>query len=558
MAADFTPRRLRRKTVSVKPAPQPPRDERWPVPTGLLADSLPQIVWTASGDGQWRSLNARWTERTGATVEQGIGQGWLASVHPDDAEFCALAWIESVRTGYAFEVEARLVSAGGGYRWHLGRAHPAPQDTPGDVRWIGSWTDIEELKRTQGLDELALKQDQAARAEAEAANRAKDEFLAMISHELRTPLGAILIWSQLLRNEKMDEAGMARALGMIERSTKTLAKLIDDLLDVSRIIAGKLRLDSRTVQLGPVIEAAVEAAQPDAQAKGVRLERALPPAMISVDGDPVRLQQVVGNLLSNAIKFTPEDGRLHVALEATGTHARITVTDTGAGINAEFLPYIFERFRQADTTSTRRNKGLGLGLAISRHLIELHGGTIEAASPGEGHGSTFTVTVPLLRATAAEAPAPPAVRAEGWAAQGGTLDGVRVLVVDDESDARDALALVLERCGARVTVAGSAAEALGAWNRETPDVLLSDIAMPGEDGYSLIRKIAASHPDSRPLAAAAVTAYATSEDRQRALEAGYRDHLTKPVDPGTLVATVARLAGRALPLRPSIYPSLGA
>jgi CheY-like chemotaxis protein len=271
----------------------------------------------------------------------------------------------------------------------------------------------------------------------------------------------------------------------------------------------------------------------------------------------VRLQQVIGNLLANAVKFTPDGGRLRVAVDTTGTHARITVTDTGAGINAEFLPYIFERFRQADASSTRRNKGLGLGLAISRHLVELHGGTIEAASPGEGRGSTFTVSVPLERDAAAEVP-PPAVRADGWPAQGGSLDGVRVLVVDDESDARDALALVLERCGARVTVAGSAAEALAAWRRDSHDVLLSDIAMPGEDGYSLIRKIAATRPDARPVPAAAVTAYATSEDRQRALEAGYRDHLSKPVDPGALIATVARLAGRPLPMRASIYPSLGA
>jgi CheY-like chemotaxis protein/two-component sensor histidine kinase len=340
---------------------------------------------------------------------------------------------------------------------------------------------------------------------------------------------------------------------MIERSTKTLAKLIDDLLDVSRVIAGKLRLDSRPVQLGPIIEAAVEAAQPDAEAKTLRVERRVWPSTLIVSGDPVRLQQVVANLLSNAIKFTPEGGRLHVGLESTGTHARISVTDSGAGISAEFLPYIFERFRQADSTSTRRNKGLGLGLAISRHLVELHGGTIEAASPGEGHGSTFTVTVPLLPTVASDAPAPPAVRAEGWPAQGRTLEGLRVLVVDDESDARDALALVLERCGASVTVAASAPEALAAWQRESHDVLLSDIAMPGEDGYSLIRKIATSRSDARPLPAAAVTAYATTEDRQRALEAGYRDHLTKPVDPGALVATVARLAGRPLPPRGSLF-----
>jgi CheY-like chemotaxis protein len=272
----------------------------------------------------------------------------------------------------------------------------------------------------------------------------------------------------------------------------------------------------------------------------------------------VRLQQVVGNLLSNAVKFTPQGGRLAVSVESTPTHARITVTDSGAGIQAEFLPFIFERFRQADTTSTRRNKGLGLGLAISRHLVELHGGTIEASSAGEGHGSTFTVSVPLLRAAAADVAGQPAVRSEGWPVQGGSLEGVRVLVVDDESDARDALALVLERCGARVTVAASAAEALTAWRREPHDVLLSDIAMPGEDGYSLIRKITGSRTDGRPVPAAAVTAYATTEDRQRALEAGYRDHLSKPVDPGALVATVARLAGRNPTLRGTVYPSLRA
>ena len=523
----------------------------------MLADGLPDIVWTAGPDGQWQYLSARWRERTGLTAEQGRGSGWRAGLHPDDAERCARAWAEAVRARRPFEREARLVAAGGGYRWHLGRARAVPQPDGDGVRWIGSWTDIEELKRAQGLDEQALKHDQAAREEAEAANRAKDEFLAMISHELRTPLGAILIWSQLLRNDRMDEAGMTRALGMIERSTKTLAKLIDDLLDVSRIIAGKLRLDSRPVQLGPVVDAALESAQPDAEAKGLRVERALSPATLSVAGDPVRLQQVVANLLANAIKFTPEGGRVEVGLESTGTHARITVTDTGAGINAEFLPYIFERFRQADSTSTCRNKGLGLGLAICRHLVELHGGTIEASSPGEGHGSTFTVTVPLLRAGVADAPSRPAVRGAAWPAMGRSLEGVRVLIVDDESDARDALALVLERCGARVTSAASAAEALAAWQRESPDVLLSDIAMPGEDGYSLIRKIATAHPDVRPLPAAAVTAYATTEDRQRALEAGYRDHLTKPVDPAALVATVARLAGRPLPSGGSPYPVLG-
>ncbi|HVR71208.1 MAG TPA: ATP-binding protein [Vicinamibacteria bacterium] len=528
-----------------------------PVSLANLADNLPQIVWTARADGAWDYVNARWTEHTGLSAEQGLGLGWQQGLHPDDAHRCAEAWADATRTGRPFEAEARLVTAGGQYRWHLARARPVADSGDGALRWLGSWTDIEDLKRAQGLDAQARRRGESARDEAEAANRAKDEFLAMISHELRTPLGAILIWSQLLRDEKMDEAGMARALGMIERSTKTLAKLIDDLLDVSRIIAGKLTLESRAVQLGPVVEAALGAAQPDVEAKGLRLELVTPAGAVNVCGDAVRLQQVLGNLLSNAVKFTPDGGRLRVALETTPTHARITIADTGMGINPEFLPFIFERFRQADTTSTRRNKGLGLGLAISRHLVELHGGTIEASSPGEGQGSAFAVTVPLARSAAGDVPAAAAVRSDGWPAQGRSLEGVRVLVVDDESDARDALALVLERCGARVTAVASAAEALGAWRREPYDVLLSDIAMPGEDGYSLIRKIATAGSDARPLPAVAVTAYATSEDRQRALEAGYRDHLTKPVDPGALVATVARLAGRPLPSRAPLYPSLG-
>ena len=534
-----------------KPAP----DRAATRETVLSPDELPQVAWIATPDGNCEDVNARWSECTGRAAEQARGMSWLSCVHPEDRANCAEAWQRAVRSGERLDIEARLVQAAGGYRWHLGRARPVRDGEGRLVRWVGTWTDVDDLKRLNALDAQAQLNAQAARAEAEAANRAKDEFLAMISHELRTPLGAILIWSQLLRNEQMDEAGMARALGMIERSTKTLTKLIDDLLDVSRIIAGKLRLEVRPVQLGPVVEAALEAAQPDAEAKSLRIERRIDAKPLTVSGDPVRLQQVVGNLLSNAIKFTPEGGRLELRLEATGTHARIMVTDTGSGISPDFLPYIFERFRQADSTSTRRNKGLGLGLAISRHLVELHGGTIEASSPGEGQGSTFTVTVPLLRSAVEELTPTPAARPEGWPVQGQVLSGVRVLVVDDESDARDALALVLERCGARVTVAASVADALAAWQRDPHDVLLSDVAMPGEDGYSLVRKIQTiARASGQAVPAVAVTAYASAEDRERALQAGYQDHLCKPVDPGALITAVARLAGRQPPRGPR-YPA---
>jgi signal transduction histidine kinase len=389
--------------------------------------------------------------------------------------------------------------------------------------------------------EEATRREQKARLDAEAANRAKDEFIAMISHELRTPLGAILIWAQLLRAEELDVSATARAVGMIERSTKTLAQLIDDLLDVSRIIAGKLTYEARPVDLRYVVEAALDAAQPAAQSKGVTVERAIEPGVPPISGDASRLQQVVGNLLANAIKFTQEGGRIEAALERSEGRARVRVRDTGAGIKAEFLPYIFERFRQADSTSTRKQKGLGLGLAIARHIVEMHGGSIEAASAGEGHGSTFTVTLPLsLREDDGVA----AGRPEGDDTKPAetTLAGMRILVVDDEDDAREAMAVLLGQAGAVVDSVGSVAEAMDLLRERPPDVLLSDIAMPGDDGYALIRQVRALAADrGGRVPAAALTAYATLEDRRKALLAGYNEHIAKPVDPTRLIATVVSL-----------------
>ncbi len=386
----------------------------------------------------------------------------------------------------------------------------------------------------------ATRREQQARLDAEAANRAKDEFIAMISHELRTPLGAILIWAQLLRAEELDANATARAVGMIVRSTKTLAQLIDDLLDVSRIIAGKLTFEAHPVDLRFVVEAALDAAQPAAQARGVVIERQIETGVPPVSGDAGRLQQVVGNLVANAIKFTPEGGRIEAALERSGTRARVRIRDPGSGISAEFLPFIFERFRQADTTSTRKQKGLGLGLAIARHIVELHGGSIEAASPGEGQGSTFTVTLPLsLRGEEVRAVAAPEDDADAAASR---LAGVRILVVDDEEDAREAMVVLLTQAGARVQSVGSAAEAMDLMRAQPPDVLLSDIAMPGEDGYALIRRVRELAADrGGRIPAAALTAYASLEDRRKALQAGYNEHLPKPVDPRRLIATVAGL-----------------
>ena len=396
----------------------------------------------------------------------------------------------------------------------------------------------------------ALQREQEARKDAEATNRLKDEFLATLSHELRTPLNAIIGWAHLLRTGTLDEATAGRALETIDRNAKAQNQLINDILDVSRIITGKLHLTLQPLDPGAVLETALETVRPTAEAKQIQIEASLEPQVGMVSGDPDRLQQVLWNLLSNAIKFTPKGGRVQVRMRRVDPQVSIVVSDSGPGISAEFLPHVFERFRQGDASTTRSQMGLGLGLAIVRHLVELHGGTVEASSPGEGQGSTFSVQLPLLPATrtgaskgsaAAGAEAPAAVPAGA----GPRLDGLRVLLVDDDTAGREATATSLQAMGARVTVAGSAAEALEALRRERPDVLLSDIEMPGEDGHTLIRKVRALAPEEGgDVPAAALTAYARGEDRQKALQAGFQVHVAKPVQPEELAALVADLAAR--------------
>lgn len=390
---------------------------------------------------------------------------------------------------------------------------------------------------------------QRARADAEQANRAKDEFLATVSHELRTPLNAIIGWAHMLRKNRFDEATTKRAMETIERNAKSQARLIEDILDVSRIITGKLRLDVHPIELASVIEAAIDAVRPATDAKEIRLQTILDPRAGPVSGDPNRLQQVVWNLVSNAAKFTPRGGRIQVRLERVNSHIEITVSDTGQGIPADLLPYVFERFRQGDSSSTRIHGGLGLGLAIVRHLVELHGGTVHASSPGAGQGTTFTVRLPLLvwhrDAKDGERTYPTA--SNSGALEGvPSLEGLRVLVVDDEPDTREMLKLMIEQFDAEVQVCASSAEAIAALDQWKPNVLVSDIEMPGEDGYSFIRKIRALEPErGGTIAAVALTAYARTEDRMRSLAAGYQVHLAKPVTPIELALVIANLAGRS-------------
>jgi signal transduction histidine kinase len=389
-----------------------------------------------------------------------------------------------------------------------------------------------------------------ARAEAEEAGRVKDEFLATLSHELRTPLNAILGWAHMLRDPRLPDERRQAAIETIVRNAQSQEQLISDILDVQRIMAGKIRLNLRSVDLGNIVRAAAETVQPSAESKGVRLQLLLDLDVTPIWGDPDRLQQIVWNLLSNAIKFAPQGGRVQVRLSKSATHCDLVVEDNGPGIAPEFLPFVFERFRQADSSTTRTHKGLGLGLAIVRSLVEMHGGTIEAGNVSDNGrtGAMFTIRLPqqVARTTQpasgeGDAPADTAV----WLGDAPSLDGIRVLVVDDDHDARDLLTTILQRCGAKVAVASSAAEGFDLLSVERPDVLLSDIEMPDEDGYMFIKRVRALDGKAGgDVPAAALTAYASTGDRMKVLGAGFNMHVAKPVQPAELATIVANLAGR--------------
>jgi signal transduction histidine kinase/ActR/RegA family two-component response regulator len=394
----------------------------------------------------------------------------------------------------------------------------------------------ERLQRELEDRKQSLAREHIARAEAESANRMKDEFLATVSHELRTPLNAILGWAHILRAGAPDEATMARGMEVIERNAQAQAQLVEDILDASRVITGSLRLTRGRVDLAAVINTATDSVRLSAEAKGIELVVVVDPAARQISGDAGRLQQMVWNLLSNAVKFTSRGGRVEVRLARTDGHAQIQVTDTGAGIAPQFLPFIFDRFRQADSTITRRHGGLGLGLAIVRHLAELHEGTVHAESAGEGYGSTFVIRLPVGAVPVAR----PADSAPPGAAA--PLQGVQLLVVDDDQDALDMLSLLLGEAGASVRTATSAAEALTLLRWIRPDVLLSDLAMPDEDGYSLIRSLRAlERPSGRRTPAVALTAYVRVQDRARAVDAGFDVFVEKPVDPDELLSVIGGL-----------------
>jgi PAS domain S-box-containing protein len=507
-----------------------------------IVETAQEGIWLIDAEGHTTYANPRMAEMFGYTVEELVGRNAFDLVHPDEIDRAQEQWNARMQ-GRADRLEFVFVRKDGSLVWAQCSATPMLDERGGFKGACAMVMDVTDSKRAEAEREQLLAREQAARAEAEAANRTKDEFLATVSHELRTPLNAMLGWVHLLRSGSLDAKMTERAMETIERNIQAQAQIIDDILDVSRIVRGSLTLNVRAVDLAAVLHQAVESLGPAAQAKGIALRIELEAAESHVTGDPDRLQQVAWNLLSNAIKFTPRGGEVAVRLSREGDDLRFEVSDTGEGITPEFLPHVFERFRQENGSTTRVHGGLGLGLAIVRHLVELHGGTVEAESAGQERGSRFTVTLP------AQPPGPALVSRmtedPGRGAPSLPLSGLRLLLVDDDLDTCEAMAYLLAQAGARVVTASSVPEALNEFERSRPDVLVSDIGMPDRDGYDLLRQVRMRSPErGGGIPAVAMTAYARPEDRVRALAAGFQEHVPKPVDPGDLVTVLARLAGR--------------
>ncbi len=572
-----------------------------------LSTCSPVGIFETDTEGDCKYTNPRYQAICGLKASESLEKRWLESVHLEDKERAIASWSAYINEGREYSEEFRFQAAHGNIRWVQVRSSPMLSSQGDLLGYVGTLEDITERKQAEEVHAQVIR-EQTARQEAEAANRMKDEFLAVLSHELRTPLTSMLGWSKILRTKKLDEKATSRALEAIERNAISQMQLIEDILDVSRIIRGQLRLNVSAVNLISVMEAALEAVRPLAEPKDIQLNTVLDTSIGSVYGDPARLQQIVWNLLTNAIKFTPKGGRVEVRLSkhfglpisdlgVSGTstslsttqsnefgfeslsenldssnteesnnlksvlensdgrepslklsaksqnsksqYAQIKVIDTGIGISSEFLPKVFERFRQADSTTTRSHNGLGLGLAIVRHLVELHKGTIFAQSLGTGQGATFTVRLPLLQDNRGNREATGKISSSVASTP---LAGLRVLVVDDETDTRNFLSFMFEEYGAFATAVGSVDEALVVLEQAKPDILVSDIGMSEQDGYTLIRKLRSLEPEKGGcIPAIALTAYTREEDRLEALRAGFQQHLSKPIDPNKLISAVVNV-----------------
>ncbi|OUL31521.1 hybrid sensor histidine kinase/response regulator [Nostoc sp. T09] len=543
-----------------------------------LCASSPIGIFLTDIYGNCTYTNRRYQTILGISGEECLAKGWLRSLAPQDREKIFADWSTYTQEGREYYNEFSILTPERIVRWLTLRSSPMLSDQGEVIGYVGTVEDISDRKQAEE-ERAKLIREQAALKEAEATNRMKDEFLATLSHELRTPLNSILGWSKLLRNRKLDEKATARALETIERNALLQEQLIEDILDVSRIIRGKLFLNICPVNLVSVIDTAVDTVRLQAEAKNILFEFVIAPTEAAkiaekkkiqsksqnnghvsvsnhlaspfmVSGDPDRLQQVVWNLLTNAIKFTPQNGRVEIRLstirgkETKDGYAQIQVSDTGIGIKPDFLKYVFDRFRQADGSTTRSHTGLGLGLAIARHLVELHHGTIHAESPGEGKGATFTVKLPLLQTKPQESQETEESKETASVSLPPLrLNNLRLLVVDDDTDTRHFLTVALQQAGAVVRAVTSVNEALSAIQEYLPDILISDIGMPEEDGYTLIRKLRLLKPEQGGrIPAIALTAYAREEDTTQALEAGFHMYAAKPVEPATLISMVVKLS----------------
>ncbi|HLM61055.1 MAG TPA: ATP-binding protein, partial [Pyrinomonadaceae bacterium] len=512
-----------------------------------IFENSPDCVHILELDGTVYNLNAHGLElmEIDSSTDY-VGKNWM-DFWVDEIKEDAHEALEEAARGKTVELEGlRKTMKGTPKYWHASVAPIFDADGK-PYRIISTSRDITDRREAERERERLLKNEQTARKEAEIANRLRDEFLATVSHELRAPLNSILGWARLLEKGKLDETTAGKAINTIVRNAESQNRLIEDLLDVSRIISGKLRLEVMTIKPINVVESALETVRPAAEAKGIKIEIKGEGDISHISGDPNRLQQVIWNLLSNAIKFTPPEGEVKLEIDREEDFVEIRVKDTGVGIKEEFLPHVFDRFRQADASSIRKFGGLGLGLAIVRHITEMHGGTVHVHSAGENKGSTFVVRLPLIIQSKEQEEAMELRRSAQTLETDSklSLDGMLILVVDDEEDTRQLLVQSLTFYGATVITAESAAEAFEALQDKNPDLMVSDIGMPDEDGYSLIRRIRAlSNKQQRDTPAVALTAFTRAQDRMRALTSGYQNHVAKPVEPDELATVIASLTGR--------------
>ncbi len=509
-----------------------------------IANLVPDLLWSSRPDGTTDWYNQRWLEYTGQTFEQAISGTWADTIHGDDREISARRYREAIQSGTPLQLEHRICRADGTCRWFLIRAEPL-RDDAGDISaWLGSATDINEQRAALESSKQHEESQRRSRAVAEDANRLKDDFLATLSHELRTPLGSILLWTQLLL-QKPESRPLAEELNLILSSARSQKTLIEDLLDMSRITNGTLRLEMEEVDLLATLRESVDNVRLDAKEKGINLNVSLDQKIGIVHVAPDRIRQVLWNLLSNAIKFTPPGGTVELSARRPDGYIEIKVTDTGAGISPDFLPHIFERFRQADSSHTRSAGGLGLGLAIVKQLVELHGGTISVTSAGLNKGANFIVHLPLPKLAKNANSKVRRAFVESTAAADDALSGLMVLLVEDDVATRKALGAVMTAAGLRVIPAETAETALRQYQEFNPDLIVSDIGLPNEDGLSLLRKIRQyeTSTSQERTPAVALTAFARESDRAQAAKAGFNLHLSKPVESVHLISVLRELVG---------------